>query len=86
MELLDVLRGGKGRVPRGAAVVARKRVPMGREHVHGIFRSAAVGAFKRLPVGLQGVRARNEGWASRDAKLGTRERLPRVMRLERELR
>ena len=64
-----MLRGGKGRVPRGAAVVARKWVPMGREHVHGIFRSAAVGAFKRLPVELAHMHVGGKGRAPRGAEM-----------------
>ena len=57
----DVLLGGDGRAPRGAAVGAREWVPVEREYVLGCGagrapRGAAVGARERLPVGQTNTR------------------------------
>ena len=61
-----LLEGGGGRASRGAEVVARERLPVGRKHVHvravgRAPRCAAVVACERMPVGRVDVRVRGEG-------------------------
>ena len=74
-----VLGGGFGRTPRGDAVGARERLPVGRVYVlegggGRAPRDAAVGARERLPVGRVYVRERGVRRTLRGASVGTRER------------
>jgi len=72
---------GEMRALRGAAVVARERLPVGHSDVRArgegrVPRGAAVGARERVPVGQGDVLVCGEGRAPRDASVGARERLP----------
>ena len=69
------------RPPRGAAVGARERLPVGQEDVRGRggvrpLRDVEVGARERLPVGRGDVRERGVWRSPRGAEVGARERLP----------
>jgi hypothetical protein len=73
--------GGEGRAPRGAAVVAHERLPVGPAHVRGggdkrTPRGATVGARKQLSVGRGDVRDGGGRRAPRGAEMVARKRLP----------
>ena len=78
----DVRARGEGRVPRGAAVGARERVPVGQGDVlvcgeGRAPRDASVGARERLPVGQEDVRVGEI--QHRTTKMGDHERLPPIL-------
>ena len=79
MGQVDVQVRGARRVPRDAAVGARKRLPVGRVHVLvcGEVRAAwcaAVGARERVPLGLSAVHVESIGeWPPGRASVVERE-------------
>ena len=77
----DARVGGERRTPRGAAVVARERLPLERGDVRvrgggRAPRDAAVGALERLPVGQEDVLTRDKAQATQGVEVGKSERLP----------
>ena len=72
---------GVERTPRGAAVVACERLPVGHGYVQRCgggraSRGASVGARERMPVERKHVHVRGFGRSPRGAAVGARERLP----------